>query len=185
MHARIDTELGPVVFRLETRAAPRTCAYMAEIVASGAWDGASFFRIVAADNAQWRKETPIELVQGGLRDTDPQPVAPVDHEGTDVTGLTHRRGTVSAARYGPKETYGSFFICMRDEPALDCGGARHPDGRGFAAFGQVADGFNVVQSIFNRRSGTEFVERPVRIISACLVAHEADANPSDGRSIAT
>ena len=159
-----ETSLGQFVIELNHEAAPITSAYFLAHAESRAFDGASFFRIVAEDNASLRATVPIEVIQGGLREADPQNIAPIRHEPTRETGLRHKQWTVSAARFDPGRTYGSFFICMRDEPALDHGGARHPDGLGFAAFGQVSEGREVVTGLFQRREKDEMLSRPIPII---------------------
>lgn len=164
-----ETELGQFTIGLLADKAPVTCHYFSEIARLGGFDGTSIFRIVAEDNGSHRASFPIEVVQGGLRDTDAQPVAPIAHEGTDVTGILHQQWTVSTARFEPGQTYGSFFICMRDEPALDFGGARHTDGLGFAAFGRIAKGKNNVSAIFAKREREEVLASPIRILRASLL----------------
>ena len=161
-----ETSLGQFVIELNHEAAPITSAYFLAHAESRAFDGASFFRIVAEDNASLRATVPIEVIQGGLREADPQNIAPIRHEPTRETGLRHKQWTVSAARFDPGRTYGSFFICMRDEPALDHGGARHPDGLGFAAFGKVSEGREIVTGLFQRREADEMLSRPIPIIRA-------------------
>ena len=120
-------------------------------------------------NASIRTEHPIEVLQGGLKDTDPQPIAPIEHECTRQTGLLHKKWTLSTARFAPGETYGSFFVCMRDEPVLDRGGERHPDGLGFAAFGAVVRGFTTLEAIFARQEPDEFMKNEIGIRSAVII----------------
>lgn len=169
MKARFETQCGSFDVRLDTSSAPVTAGYFIELIQKGAFDETSFFRIVGPDNAAFRAAHPIHVIQGGLREKDVQPVPPVSHETTEESGLSHRQWTLSAARYDPGETYGSFFICMRDEPALDFGGGRHPDGQGFAAFGEVVSGFDTVQAIFDRREKAEYLENPVQIHSCRMI----------------
>lgn len=173
MHALFETECGEFTIELAETEAPITAGYFRSLISAGAFDGASFFRIVGAENASIRVENPIEVVQGGLKDTDPQPLAPIDHEPTSKTGLRHKRWTISTARNGPGETYGSFFICMRDEPGLDHGGKRHPDGLGFAAFGRVVSGFETIAAIFERRDADEFLQKQLLIRSGKLIGDGA------------
>ncbi len=172
MRAKFQTECGAFEIRLALEEAPVTAGYFRDIIQAGAFNGASFFRIVGPDNASLRTDNPIEVVQGGLRETDPQPVAAIEHEPTSATGLRHKKWAASTARYDPGETYGSFFICMRDEPELDFGGARHPDGLGFAVFGEVVSGFETVEAIFGRRETEEFLKNPIDIESCVLVEEE-------------
>ena len=94
----------------------------------------------------------IEVIQGGL--TDPaRALPPVPHETTDQTGIRHLDGTLSLARTEPgSASGGTFFITIGDQPGLDFGGARNQDGLGFAAFGRVTSGMNVVHGIHQTES---------------------------------
>ena len=166
MRARFSTECGEFEIALALEKAPVTAGYFRDIIQAGGFDGATFFRIVSNENASLRAATPIEVVQGGLTEDDPQPVPPIRHEPTSETGLRHKKWAVSTARHGPGETYGSFFICMRDEAVLDFGGKRHPDGLGFAVFGEVTAGFDAVRALFARGEDEEFLKRRIKI-SAC------------------
>lgn len=159
----LELPFGEIGIELFADAAPQTCAYFAELARLGALDGSAFYRIVHPDNASFRMENPIEVVQGGLTSDAAQPLPAVPHESTSDTGLSHLQWTVSTAREAPGATYGSFFICLRDEPKLDFGGARHPDGQGFAAFGRVVDGHETVLGVVERRESSEFLASPVPI----------------------
>lgn len=170
--ARFETDLGAFELSLDFERAPITAKYFAGRIENGLFDGSTFFRIVAADNASLRADNPIEVLQCG-----PKPGAPYDHpalkhETTATTGLCHRRWTASTARDAPEETYGSFFICMRDEPELDFGGRRHPDGQGFAAFGQVVSGFETIEAIFAKREPDEFLQTEIVIHNAYFRRYE-------------
>jgi len=160
----VTTTLGDFSIKLDA-AAPATSAYFSSLAKSKALDNSAFYRIVAPDNATHRAEVPIAVVQGGLLVEDPQPIAPIAHESTAATGLRHDRWVVSCARYAPGETYGSFFVCLRDEPELDYGGKRHPDGLGFAAFGKVGIGREIVEAIYARREQEEMLAQPIAIRS--------------------
>ncbi len=115
----------------------------------------------------------IDVVQGGLTD-DSKYLAPIAHEPTSRTGLRHRNGTISIARDGVGTgTAGAFFICIGDQPDLDFGGKRNPDGQGFAAFGQVTNGMALVRRMGAMKtqgpmgsSGGELIASPVRIVGA-------------------
>lgn len=170
MLARFNTDCGEFDVRLALEAAPVTAGYFRELIEKGALDQTSFFRIVSEKNASLRAENPIEVIQGGLRETAPQTVKPAEHEPTSKTGLLHKKWSLSTARFGPGETYGSFFICMRDEPGLDHGGSRHPDGLGFAAFGEVVNGFEVVTAIFQKAEVEEYLQKQVGIGSCRLLS---------------
>jgi peptidyl-prolyl cis-trans isomerase A (cyclophilin A) len=144
--------------------APVSGAYFLADVDGGVLDGSSIFRIVNLDNQPAHHPAKIEVIQMGLREHDPTIQPTIKHESTSVTGLRHRRGTVSLARFAPGAVYHSIFVCMRDEPCLDEGGARNPDGLGFAAFGYVAEGFEQLQRIFDKHAyGVEFLGTPIRL----------------------
>jgi peptidyl-prolyl cis-trans isomerase A (cyclophilin A) len=157
------TELGVVALAIQEDRAPASAGYFLADIQNGLYDGTSFFRIVTLSNQTIERHRRIAVIQGGLRHEreDVPPVIP--HETTAMTGLRHRKGAVSLARFAPGAVYHSFFICLRDEPALDFGGARHPDGQGFAAFGQVSDGFEVVQRIYARAETQDYLQKEIGI----------------------
>jgi peptidyl-prolyl cis-trans isomerase A (cyclophilin A) len=161
---RIETALGNIGIELFDAAAPASAGYFLADVRAGLFDGSSFFRIVTLTNQRLvERRRKIAVIQGGLKHAreDLPPVIP--HETTVMTGLRHLRGTVSLARFAPGAVYHSFFICLRDEPALDFGGARHPDGQGFAAFGRVTQGFDVVERIYARAEAQEHLSKEIGI----------------------
>lgn len=166
---RIETELGDIELELFEEQAPASAGYFLADVRAGRYDGGGFFRIVTLSNQNAEKHRRIAVIQGGLRHEreDLPPVIP--HETTAMTGLKHLKGTVSLARFAPGAVYHSFFICLRGEPALDFGGARHPDGQGFAAFGRVAEGFDVVQRIYARAEEAEYLQNEIVIRRATAV----------------
>jgi peptidyl-prolyl cis-trans isomerase A (cyclophilin A) len=144
--------------------APVSSAYFLADVDAGTLDGSSIFRIVNIDNQPANHPAKIEVIQMGLRENDPTIAPTIEHESTNKTGLRHKRGTVSLARFAPGAVYHSMFVCMRDEPCLDEGGARNPDGLGFAAFGYIAEGFDQLQRIFKEHSyGVEYLGTPIHL----------------------
>ncbi|MEZ5830381.1 MAG: peptidylprolyl isomerase [Dongiaceae bacterium] len=160
---QLTAELGDIVLAVFEDRAPASAAYFLADVRAGRYDGASFFRLVTLANQRAEKGRQIEVIQGGLRHQSEDLPAVIPHETTAMTGLRHVKGTVSLARFAPGAVYHSFFICLRDEPALDFGGARHPDGQGFAAFGRVVEGFDVVERIFGRAEAEEYLRNEIRI----------------------
>jgi len=167
--AEFRTSLGTFSIRFLAAQAPVTAEYFRSLVSTKSFDGTSIYRIVGLDNAEHRAVSPIQVIQAGLKDTDVQPVAPIRHEATLETGLSHKKWSVSAARFEPNQTYGSFFVCMEDTPSLDHGGARHPDGLGFAAFGEVTVGFDTLSAIYAKREAAEILTQEIAILSATLV----------------
>lgn len=146
----LDTEAGEIDVEVFTKEAPLSAGDFLRYVDGGLYDGAAFYRVVRTDNDHGNPK--IEVIQGGLLD-DNKALSPVAHETTRDTGLKHSDGTISLARGAPGTGSGAaFFICIGDQPALDFGGMRNPDGQGFAAFGRVVRGMDVVRKIHEMRS---------------------------------
>lgn len=143
----LETELGDIVLAIDTVKAPITASNFLRYVDAGLYEGGTFFRSVRTDN-QPDDSIRIEVIQGGA---NPQRSGgffePIPLETTAQTGLSHLEGTLSMARSGPDTATHSYFICVADEPELDFGGYRQPDGQGFAAFGRVVQGMDVVRAI--------------------------------------
>ena len=182
----IETSCGTIVVRLDP-AAPVTTANFLNYVDAGLYNGGQFHRTVRADNnansnlrgerigngidpSADRRQMPndqimIEVIQGGTnpdRSGDLQP--PIPLERTRDTGLRHLDGTISMSRFTPDSAVSDFFICINDQPDLDFGGLRNPDGQGFAAFGQVVEGMDVVRAIQIAPSVGQILEPPVAIV---------------------
>ena len=164
----ISTELGDLTIELNYEKALQTAGYFAEETLKGTFDGGSIFRIVTEANAAMRQHSKIEVIQMGVNWPEEQANHDILHEPTSATGLKHKKWTVSAARFALHKNYPSFFICMRDEPVLDESGPRHPDGHGFAAFGELVDGLDVAEKIFSRAEPEEFMKNEIKILSAKL-----------------
>jgi peptidyl-prolyl cis-trans isomerase A (cyclophilin A) len=146
----IDTELGTIEIQLEPARAPVTVANFLRYVDEGLYDGGRFHRAVTLAN-QTRQDVKIEVIQGGRspeRAKQQRGFGAIALERTSVTGLKHLDGVVSMARGSAADSAVSdFFICVNDQPALDHGGARSADGQGFAAFGRVVRGMDIVRKI--------------------------------------
>lgn len=160
---KVHTSLGNFRIKPDQENAPQTSQYFLELARKAMLDNTAMFRIVNSQNNSHNPDCPIHIVQGGLTETSGCSLPSICHETTSMTGISHKKWTVSAARLAPGETYGSFFITMRDEPSLDFGGARHPDGQGFAAFGQVTSGYLTLERIFLRAEHDEYLLRQVPI----------------------
>lgn len=141
----IKTSLGNMTIELYPKKAPLTVANFLKYADAHLYDSSSFFRAVRLDN-QPKDSVKIEVIQGGRLDSASQ-FAPIAIETTEQTGLYHRDGTISMARGAPNSATSSFFICINDQPSLDYGGKRNKDGQGFAAFGKVIEGMDVVKKI--------------------------------------
>ncbi|MDX2193082.1 MAG: peptidylprolyl isomerase [Gemmatimonadales bacterium] len=146
----IETAVGAITVQLDSARAPSTVANFLRYVDAGAYDGGRFHRTVtrSPDN-QPRNTVKIDVIQGGADSAKAAALGlgPIALERTSVTGLRHVRGAISMARGGPDTATSDFFLCLADEPSLDFGGQRNPDGQGFAAFGRVTAGLDVAERI--------------------------------------
>jgi peptidyl-prolyl cis-trans isomerase A (cyclophilin A) len=143
----IQTELGDIEVDLDSAKAPVTTANFLKYVDGHYFDGGMFHRTVKPDN-QPDNKIRIEVVQAAANpDKAKKSLPPIKLERTNVTKLAHKDGTISMARDGPDTATSDFFICIGDQPSLDYGGQRNPDGQGFAAFGKVIKGMDVVKKI--------------------------------------
>lgn len=160
----VRTGLGTIEIELDVERAPLTAANFLSYVDAGLFRRASFYRVVRLDNDPGN-DVKIEVIQGG-RSTAAEVTgfAPIEHESTEVTGLRHLDGTVSMARLEPGSASSEFFICVGDQPALDFGGRRNPDGQGFAAFGRVVAGGAIVRQIHRGSHRGHALAPPVQIV---------------------
>lgn len=179
IYVALTTSAGVITLDLDKTHAPLTTANFLRYVDSKRMDGALFYRAMHLAYG----EDPAGLLQGGVRD-GAKLLPPVAHETTGQTGILHKAGTVSMARFAPGSATADFMILLSDMPALDAqeGNTGKDPGAGFAAFGHVASGMDVVRAIWNRpRSATrgdgvmkgEMLENEVRILSARRVAAPA------------
>ena len=145
----IQTDLGDILLELYLQQEPVTVRNFLRYIEENRFAEATFYRVVRMDN-QPDNQIKIEVVQGGLKvDNHPFSLPPIPHESTQQTGILHTDGVISMARYEPGTASSDFFICVGDQPELDYGGRRNPDGAGFAAFGKVIRGMDVVRKIHN------------------------------------
>jgi peptidyl-prolyl cis-trans isomerase A (cyclophilin A) len=162
----LKTERGDIVLELDAERAPITAANFLRYVDAGRYDGGGFHRTVRLDN-QPGKTALIEVVQAGVQpEQSASDYAPIALERTPKTGLRHVEGTLSMAREGPDSATSDFFICIGDQPSLDFGGKRNPDGQGFAAFGRVVKGMEVVRRIQSAPADGQRLTPPILILSA-------------------
>ncbi len=167
-HVMIYTELGNIELELEVDKAPGTCANFLRYVDTGLYKDVWFYRTVTLDN-QPNDAVKIEVIQGGLGMdrllNAKSPYPPIPMERTSVTGLSHKDGVLSMARLLPDSACSEFFICINDQPELDFGGKRNPDGNGFAAFGRVVQGMEVVRKIQGLPAEGQSLTPPLKISS--------------------
>jgi peptidyl-prolyl cis-trans isomerase A (cyclophilin A) len=160
----INTSLGTITVELYPEKAPITVANFLKYVDRSLYDKSSFFRAVRLNN-QLKDSIKIEVIQGGEIDST-RVLAPIVLETTQQTGLTHKNGTLSMARDKPNSATTNFFICINDQPSLDYGGKRNNDGQGFAAFGSVIKGMEIVKKIQQLHPEQEQYFKPeIQIVS--------------------
>jgi peptidyl-prolyl cis-trans isomerase A (cyclophilin A) len=159
----IRTDAGDIEVELDPKA-PDTVANFLRYVDGGFYTGGRFHRTVTPDN-QPDNKVKIEVVQAGPNpDKAKDEFKPVRLERTRDTGLSHKDGTISMARSEPDTATADFFICVGDQPELDFGGKRNPDGQGFAAFGRVVKGMDVVKKIQGSPADGQKLDPPVKIL---------------------
>jgi len=142
-----ETARGNVEIEVDVAHAPLSAANFLKYVDGGFYDGGAVNRAVRPDNTV-RHDVEIQVIQFQIaRTRQREQFPPVALERTNVTGLKHVDGAVSMARSGPDTATGSFSIVIGDQPEMDFGGKRNPDGQGFAVFGRVVKGMEVVKAI--------------------------------------
>jgi peptidyl-prolyl cis-trans isomerase A (cyclophilin A) len=160
----ISTMYGDITAEVYPDKAPRSAAAFLSYVDSNFYTGASFYRILSDDNQPMGTD-PAALIQGGLWASakDHQNLPGITHESTQQTGLRHLRGTLSLARQDTGSATTEFFICIREQPGFDFGGENNPDGQGYAAFGQVIEGMDIVMKIYGEPEENQLFTPPVPI----------------------
>ena len=159
----IKTPFGEIIAELYAKKAPITVGNFLSYIKQNRYDDCHFYRVVHQEN-QPENKIRIEVIQGGLGfDKHPLELKPIEHETTHKSGITHKNGTISMARLEPGTASSEFFICINNQPELDYGGNRNPDGQGFAAFGQVLEGLDILEKIQKLDSKNQILDKIVPI----------------------
>ena len=162
-HVVIETAMGKIELELDAKAAPLTVRNFLHYVEERMYNNGRFFRTVTPAN-QPDDKVKIQVIQ---IEADPartqELLAPIALERTSATGLRHLDGTLSMARSEPDTAQDSFSICIDEQPELDFGGKRNPDGQGFAAFGRVVKGMDLVRKIQAEPATGQKLQTPVPI----------------------
>jgi len=165
----IDTSLGRIVIGLDRAHAPVTTANFLHYVDTHRLDGEVFYRSMHSPTSN--------LIQGGIRSDARKLFPPIAHEPTSQTGLHNVAGAISMANFGAGTARGDFFILLSDVPAFDAGDPQG-DATGFAVFGHVIEGMDVVKKIFDapisetKGEGAmkgQMLDPPIKIIKAARV----------------
>ena len=161
----IQTRIGNIEVELYPDKAPQTVRAILSYIDSGFYKDAAFYRVLNMNN-QPSDAPKAELIQGGLwnkkgarRDLIPG----IPHEPTSQTGILHTDGVVSLARQEPGTANTEFFICVGNQPGFDHGGENNPDGQGYAAFGKVIKGMDIVRRIYNMPEEEQYFDPTVPI----------------------
>jgi len=172
VRTRVDTEAGSFVIEVDPGVAPITVAHYLAHVDAKLLDGGAIYRIVTLANQGPETRHKIEVVQWGMNRPDdrPPPLPPIAHETTQQTGLRHLDGTVSMARAKPGTATAEYFVCVGAQPELDFGGGRNPDGLGFAAFGRVVEGMDVIRALHARGEADQYLAQPISVRAVRRVA---------------
>ena len=180
----LQTAMGDITLSLDIEHAPITAANFLRYVDEKRFDGTVFYRAMRID---WGDQ-PNGLVQGGTQMDPKRILPPIAHEPTSQTGLKHVTGAISMARYDPGTATGDFSIMISDQPSLDANPSSSDASRqaGFAVFGHVVSGMNILRSIFdaptdpNKGEGFmkgQILADPVVILSARRVQPPSPERP--------
>lgn len=166
-HVIIRTADGDIEVELYLRQAPKTVGAFLSYVDSGFYRNASFYRVLNVEN-QPTGSGASKLIQGGIWKTDHARAVSlpgIPHETTRQTHILHTDGTISMARGAPGTATSEFFICIGDQPGFDYGGENNPDGQGYAAFGKVVKGMDIVRTIYEQPEDNQSFTPPVPILN--------------------
>src|SRR5688572_3380689 len=161
----IQTQLGDIEVELYPDQAPKTVKAFLSYVKAGYYNNSTFYRVLNDEN-QPSNAPKAELIQGGLYKSKSKvhdTLSGIPHETTQQTHIQHKRGVISLARLAPGTATSEFFICLADQPGFDFGGENNPDKQGYAAFGKVTKGMDVVIKIYNQREADQSFDPPVPI----------------------
>jgi peptidyl-prolyl cis-trans isomerase A (cyclophilin A) len=163
-HVEIETSIGDIQIELYPDQAPKSVAAFLSYIQAGYYKNGNFYRVLNADN-QPSNAPKAELIQGGLYGSKRPELPGIPHETTRQTKILHKDGTISLARLEPGTANTEFFICIGDQPGFDFGGENNPDGLGYAAFGKVIKGMDIVRRIYNMPENDQRFDPPVPIYS--------------------
>ncbi len=161
----IDTDKGRFVVAVETERAPITAANFLKYVDEKRLDGITFYRTVKAGDK-------FGFVQFGVQNAPARALPPIKHEPTTQTGVKHVDGAISVARFEPGSARGDFTISVGDQPSLDADPSKPGDNLGYAAFGRVVEGMDVIYTILDAptQPGGHFpgqmIAAPIKVLKA-------------------
>lgn len=175
---KIETVFGNIYVEVYPEKAPLSAGTFLENVREGIYRKSNFYRVLKAED-QPSSADKSNLIQGGIYLSDPkllQKKKGIQLETTELTGLKHENGTISFARSSPASGGVEFFICIGRLPAYDFGGDANPDHQGFAAFGKVIKGMDVVKKIHSQPSDETTFTPPLRIDNIIYLNSEKESS---------
>ena len=159
----LKTKFGIIKIELYPKQAPISVTNFLKYINENRYKDFYFYRTVNLQN-QPNDDIKIEVIQGGLGlDKHQMSLDPIKHENTNITGLKHIDGSISMARIEPGSADSEIFICINNQPELDFGGKRNSDGQGFATFGKVIHGFEVLKRIHNQKNKNQILIDPIHV----------------------
>jgi peptidyl-prolyl cis-trans isomerase A (cyclophilin A) len=164
-HIEIRTAKGNIEIELYPLQAPKTVAAFLSYIDSGYYKNSRFYRVLNEEN-QPSNAPKTELIQGGIwrtNNTIAMQVQGVPHETTEQTKLLHTDGVISLARREPGTGRTEFFICIGKQPGLDYGGENVEDKQGYATFGKVIKGMDIVRKIYRQPENDQYFDPPIFI----------------------
>jgi peptidyl-prolyl cis-trans isomerase A (cyclophilin A) len=178
----LNTEMGPIIVDLDAKHAPVTVTNFVRYVDQKRFDGIVFYRTMRLN---WGTP-PNGIIQAGPRGDPKRELPPIAHEPTSQTGIVHKAGTLSMARLAPGTARGDFTILLSDLSGFDADPARNGDKAGYAAFGHVVTGMDVVRKIYDAPLSTtmgqgimrgQMIAKPVKILTARRIKIAPSAEP--------
>jgi peptidyl-prolyl cis-trans isomerase A (cyclophilin A) len=178
----IKTEHGDITAELYADKAPLTVANFLWYINEKKVHNPSFYRVVRTDpDNQPDKTVKIQVLQGGLTDVRDEDLPQLKHETTKMTGVLHKDGVLSMARNEPGTATHHFSICIGDQPELDFEGKRNPDGQGFAAFGKVTKGMDVVKKLHQQPAEGQYLRPRIKMLEVAIVEAKPAVEPESKR----
>src|SRR5262245_12829741 len=166
----IKTDFGSITAELYADKAPITVANFLRYITEKKVHNPTFYRVVRTEpDNQPDKDVKIQVLQGGLTDVPDEVLPKIAHETTKMTGVLHKDGVLSMARDEPGTATHHFSICIGDQPELDFGGKRNPDGQGFAAFGKVTKGMDVVKKIHEQPAQGQSLRPKIKMLEVSVL----------------
>jgi peptidyl-prolyl cis-trans isomerase A (cyclophilin A) len=166
-NVEIQTQFGDIQVEVYPAKAPKSVAAFLSYIDSGLYKNSSFYRVLKEEN-QPSSSFKSELIQGGIWQSNNKKALTlrgIPHETTQQSGILHTDGTISLARTTPGTATSEFFICVGDQPAYDYGNNANPDRLGYAAFGKVVKGMDIVQRIHRQPENGESFYPFIKIIN--------------------